>query len=175
MPKKQRRCPITGRTEFISVSVDFQQIYDMIACISGNPLKQSHAVFTIGEDIGTLASFMSFCLLMVESGWLVHDEILVTDNAAVYTGHEARDLEQWFWELIVEERPLHVLVIYLPTKSPELNPIELVFHIFSHRIRSYQIRRNGGPVDQAVIRYGLMVMEEMSYETILNCYKHCGY
>jgi transposase len=175
MPKKQRRCPLTGRTEFISVSGDFRKTYNMIACISGNPLKQRHAVFTIGEENGTSESFMYFCLLMVESGWLVHDEILVMDNAAVHTGHEARDLEQWFWELIVDGRPLHVLVIYLPTRSPELNPIELVFHIFSRRVRSYRIRRNGGPVDRAVIRYGSMVMEEMSYETILNCYKHCGY
>jgi hypothetical protein len=133
----------------------------MIACISGNALKQKHAVYTIGEDNGTLALFMSFCILMVESGWLVHDEILVMDNAAVHTGHEAQDLEQWFWELIVEERPLHVLVIYLPTRSPELNPIELVFHIFSCRIRAYRIRRTNGPVDRAV-------------RTILNCYKHCG-
>jgi transposase len=175
VPKKQRRCPLTGRTDFISVSGDFRQTYNMIACISGNPLKKRHAVYTIGEENGTSASFMSFCLMMVESGWLVHDEFLIMDNAAVHTGREARDLESWFWDLIVDGRPLHVLVIYLPTRSPELNPIELVFHIFSRRIRSYRIRRNDGPVDRAVIRYGSMVMNEISYETILNCYKHCGY
>ncbi len=175
VPKKQRRCPLTGRTDFISVSDDFRQTYNMIACISGIPLKQKHAVYTIGEENGTSASFMSFCLMMVESGWLVHDEYLIMDNAAVHTGREARDLESWFWDLIVDGRPLHVLVIYLPTRSPELNPIELVFHIFSRRIRSYRIRRNDGPVDRAVIRYGSMVMNEISYETMLNCYKHGGY
>jgi hypothetical protein len=97
------------------------------------------------------------------------------DNAAVHTGGEAQDLEEWFWEKLVDGRPLHVLVIYLPMRSPELNPIELIFHIFLHRIQSYRIRRNDGPVDRAVIRYGSMVMNEISYETILNCYKHCGY
>jgi hypothetical protein len=174
VPKKQCRCPLTGRTKFASVSGNFQQTYNMIACISGKPLKQKHAVYTIGKDNGTSASFMSFCLLMVESGWL-DDGILVMDNAAVHTGHEAQDLEQWFWELIVEGRPLHVLVIYLPTRSPELNPIKLIFHIFSRQVRSYQIHRNDGPVDQAVICYGSMVMNKILYETILNCYKHCGY
>ena len=147
----------------------------MIACISGNPLKVKHSVYTIGEANGTAEAFMAFCLLMVKSGWLRHDEFLVLDNAAVHTGGEARDLEQWFWELVVDGQPLHVLVIYLPTRSPELNPIELVFHIFSRRIRSYRIHRNDGAVDRAVIRYGSMVMNEISYETILNCYKHCGY
>jgi hypothetical protein len=109
----------------------------MIACISGNLLKQKHAIYMIGKENGTPALFMSFCVLMVESGWLVHEEILVMDNAAIHMGHEARDLEQWFWELIVEGRPLHVLVIYLPTRSPELNPTKLIFHIFSRRIWSY--------------------------------------
>jgi hypothetical protein len=175
VPKRQRRCPLTGRTDFISVSGDFRQTYNMIACISGNPLKKQHAVYTIGEQNGSSESFMAFCVLMVESGWLVHDEFLIMDNAAVHTGGEARDLEEWFWEKLVDGRPLHVLVIYLPTRSPELNPIELIFHIFSRRVRSYRIHRNDGPVDRAVIRYGSMVMNEISYETILNCYRHCGY
>jgi hypothetical protein len=172
---KQRRCPLTGRTDYISVSGDFRQTYNMIACISGNPLKQQPAVYTMGEENGSAASFMRFCTLMVDTGWLVHDEILIMDNAAVHTGGEARDLEEWFWDRIVDGRPLHVLVVYLPTRSPELNPIELIFHIFSRRIRSYRIQRNDGPVDQAVIRYGCMVMNDISYANVLNCYKHCGY
>jgi hypothetical protein len=67
------------------------------------------------------------------------------------------------------------LVVYLSTRSPKLNPIKLIFHIFSHRIWSYWIRCNNGPVDQAVIRYACMVMNNILYETVPNCYKHCGY
>jgi hypothetical protein len=61
----------------------------MIACISGNLLKQKHAVYMIGKENGTFASYMPFCLLMVKSGWLVHDEFLVMDNAAVHTARKA--------------------------------------------------------------------------------------
>jgi transposase len=175
VPKKQRRCPITGRTDFISVSGDFRKTYNMIACISANPLKQTHCVYTIGEENGTAESFMSFCQLMVQSRWLIHDEILIMDNAAVHTGAEAEDLEEWFWDYMVNGRPLHVLVIYLPTRSPELNPIELIFHIFSRRIRKYRTQNNEGAIDEAVVRYGSMVMDQMEYKTILNCYVHCGY
>jgi transposase len=107
-------------------------------------------------------------------GWLVHGKILIMDNAAVHTGGEARDLEEWFWEKIVDGRPLHVLVIYLPMRSPELNPIKLILHSFSCQIRSYQIWCNDGPADEAVIRYGCMVMNNILYEIVLNCYKHCG-
>jgi hypothetical protein len=63
------------------------------------------------------------------SGWLCHDEIMVMDNAAIHTSGESGELEQCFWETIIDGRPLHILVIYLPTRSPELNPIERIFHI----------------------------------------------
>jgi transposase len=143
---------------------------------SANPLlKQTHCVYTIGEENGTAESFMSFCQLMVQSRWLIHDEILIMDNAAVHTGAEAEDLEEWFWDYMVDGRPLHVLVIYLPTRSPELNPIKLIFHIFSRRIRKYRTQNNEGAIDEAVVRYGSMVMDQMEYKTILNCYVHCGY
>jgi hypothetical protein len=109
----------------------------MIVCISGNPLKPQPAIYTIGKENGTAASFMSFFTLMVDTGWLVHDKKLNVDNTDVHTGREARDLEEWFWENIVDGHPLHVLVVYLSTRSPKLNPIKLIFHIFSHRIWSY--------------------------------------
>jgi hypothetical protein len=48
----------------------------------------------MGEENGNAASFMSFCNLMVNTGWLVHDEILIMDNAAVHTGSEARDVDR---------------------------------------------------------------------------------
>jgi hypothetical protein len=61
----------------------------MIARISGNPLKQQPAIYTMGEENGTAASFMSFCNLMVGTGSLVHDKILIMDSAAVHSGGEA--------------------------------------------------------------------------------------
>jgi hypothetical protein len=175
VPKKLRRCPVSGRMDFIAVSGDFRHTYNMIACISSNPTKLTHTVYTIGEYNGTAAAFVSFCENMVQTRWLLHDEVLVLDNAGIHTGRESADLEEFFWETIIDGRPLHVLVIYLPTRSPELNPIELIFHIFSRRVRSYRMQHASGPVDRAIIRYGTQVLQEISYETILRCYAHCGY
>jgi transposase len=161
--------------DFIAVSGDFRETYNLIACISGNPLKERPLVYTIGKENGTAAAFVSFCEMMVLSGWLCHDEIIVMDNAAIHTGGESDDLERFFWETVVGGRPLHILVIYLPTRSPELNPIELIFHIFSRRVSSYRLRHDAGPVDRAIIRYGTQVLNNISYETILRCFRHCGY
>jgi hypothetical protein len=83
---------------------------------------------------------------------------------------QAQDLEAWFWYLIVGGRPLHVLVIYLPARSPEPNAIKPIFHIFSRHIWSYLICCNDGPVDGALIHYGSMVMNKILYYTILYGY-----
>ena len=83
-------------------------------------------------------------------------------------------IEDMLWETIVDGRPLHILVLYLPTRSPELNPIELVFHILAFRIRSYKYR-TAGPCDKAVLYKAAQVMNEMSYDLILRCCCHCVY
>jgi hypothetical protein len=46
---KQCHSPMTGIVGYISVSGDFSQTYNMIACISGNPLKPQPAIYTIGK------------------------------------------------------------------------------------------------------------------------------
>jgi len=47
---------------------------------------------------------------------------LVLDNAAIHAGGENSVLEDWLW--------MHfgVLVLFLPPRSPDLNPIELVWN-----------------------------------------------
>jgi transposase len=58
------------------------------------------------------------------------------DNATIHTGGTVDVVNDLLWDTIIDRSPLHVLVIYLPTRSPELNPIELIFHILARRIRS---------------------------------------
>jgi hypothetical protein len=82
--------------EYIAVSGDFRETYNLIACISGNPLKEKPVVYTIGKENGTATAFVAFCEMMVMSGWLRHDEIIVMDNAAIHTGGAAADLERFF-------------------------------------------------------------------------------
>jgi transposase len=51
------------------------------------------------------------------------------DNiTSIHTGGEAEIVEDLLWNAI------QVLIMFLPTRSPELNPIELDFHILARRI-----------------------------------------
>jgi transposase len=74
---------------------------------------------------------------------------------------------------------LNVEVVYLPTRSPELNPIELIFHILTawvHSFRSFRYRMAGGPCWKIVKEKTKRVLfDEMDYALILCIYVHSGY
>jgi transposase len=59
------------------------------------------------------------------------------DDARIHTGGVASSVETLLWEMPIEGRPLHILVVYLATHSPELNAIEFVFHILTAQIPSF--------------------------------------
>jgi transposase len=123
--------------------------------------------------------FYVFICSLITVGYFLHNKVLVMDNATIHTGGGAENIRELLWNTVISGRgingrALNILVIYLPTCSPELNPIELIFHILARRIRSFRYRL-AGPSDEAVVRNTKRVLDEMSYKLILKCYDHCGY
>ena len=166
--------PFTGLIDGIPVSGNFRDSYTLTACISANHRKDKNVFFTINKKLNTSKSFMDAVKKMVEEKFLLHHEILIMDNAAIHVGGEAKRLEDYLWETIVDGRPLKVLVLFLPPRAPELNPIELIFNVLVQRLKSYHYRRMEG-VSTNVMKRVEKVMDEISFETILRCYSHCGY
>ena len=173
LPKRVRADPITGRVDCIPVSGDFREAYNLIGCISANPNKPCPVYHTIGKNNGTAEAFTDFVNEMIINGFLRHGEVVIIDNAAIHTCGEASIVEQMLWDTVIDGMPLNVLVLYLPTRSPELNPIELVFHILSVRLRDW---RNYGDVNgSAVVQKTKEVLDNLEYDTVLKCAIHCGY
>ena len=117
---------------------------------------------------------------MIKTGWLGHNEVLIMDNAAIHTGKEADIIEGLLWDTKVNGVPLNILVVYLPTRSPELNPIELIFHILSRRVCSYKYtqqhkKNHGDDRGQMVVKVASDVMDELEYSTVRNCIRSCKY
>jgi hypothetical protein len=135
----------------ILVSGDFHEAYNLLAIISLNPTKPSPIHYVIGEENGNPPSFTAYIMELISSRWFEHGNALILDNAAIHLGGEAGNVKDYLWDTVVDGRPLNVLVIFLPTQSPELNPIELVFHILARHIRSFRYRM-AGPCSNAVVR-----------------------
>jgi hypothetical protein len=172
--KRARADPLTGYMDCIYVSGDFRQTYNLMAITSANPRKQQNMAYSLGVENGDSAAFLLFVEGLIVSGWFEAGDVLVMDNAAIHTGGEAVIVENLLWDYQLNGVPLRVLVVYLPTRSPELNPIELLFHVLARRIQSWQYRMaEQGP--NAVVEQASRVLNEMSYDLILSCFVHCGY
>ena len=129
--------------------------------------EQMHAVLEKKRD---LEGFMEFMSNLVLSGWLQHHDVIILDNVAIHTGGASRRLDDFLWDTIVGEAPLQITVLWLPARSPELNPIELVFHILAKRIRQHRY-----VLGNDVMARSAAVMDLMDRQLIVKCCRHCGY
>ena len=106
-------------------------------------------------------------------GWLHPNDVLVCDNAAIHNSGINSDLEDFLWNTIgINGLPLRILLLPLPTQSPELNPIELVWNTIVMRVRHSVITLMGA---HAVARMAELVMNQLDLATVIATYRHCGY
>jgi transposase len=166
-PTKVRADPLTGY-----INGDFHDLYNLFAIISVNPQKlRPVAYYIVGrEDNGNAAFFLTFVEFLLQNSWFEYGNVLVVDNASIHTGGEADIVENLIWHA------MQVLVVFPPTRSPELNPIELIFHILAWRIRPYRYWQLAGPCNQAVIDLTRQeVLVEILFNIVIQCCTHCGY
>ena len=128
---------------------------------------------SLGVENGDSAAFLLFIKGLIMSGWFKVGNVLTIDNAAIHAGREAVIVENLLWDHQLSGVPLRVLTVCLPARSPELNPIELLFRVLARRIQSWQCRvAEQGP--NAAVKPASKVLNEMSHDLVLSCFVHCG-
>ena len=169
-----RADPLTGMIEGVQVDSNFRDTMTIMACVSVNYRKAHHVAYTIGRQNNSAISYIHFVELMVSSGFLQHGEVLVLDNCNIHHAAELSTMETFLWNHEVDGRPLRIVCLFLPTRTPELNPIELIFHILVRRMKSFHYWKTG-PLDKALKDRIKRIFDDLSLETIKSCAKHCGY
>ena len=106
------------------------------------------------------------------NSWLTRNDILVCDNASLHAKGYNSDLAEWLWNVEgYDGRPLNILLMPLPSGSPELNPIELVWNTIVIRLKGRDIDKAGGHV---VAKEACRVMDEIDLQLVVRTYRHCG-
>lgn len=110
---------------------------------------------------------------MINNRWLVHDEFLIINNAAVHTGKDSKIVNDLLWDTVIDGKPLKILVVYLPLRCLELNPIKKIFYILSKRVRQFWEDQTTDAA--AVLQNATSVMNDFSFELIEKTINSCSY
>ena len=91
--------------------------------------------FDIRKNSNSADDFVGFILAALVDGYLRPGDILILDNATVHSGSDL------FPQLVALLNEAHVDLRFLPTYSPELSPVELVFNMIKTHIRYRRTQR----------------------------------
>lgn len=122
--------------------------------------NHEHVIFfDIRQESNTCLDFVEFILAAINQQYIKQGDILIMDNASVHSG------EDCFIEVLELLEELQVDVRYLPTYSPELNPIELVFGTIKNNIK---FNRTQHTLLDAILEG----VTRLTQDTIVSSYAH---
>lgn len=98
---------------------DFSNTYSIVGFCTID-CRVSPIRFGIGQGNNNAEYFAVQVQLGVLSRFFLPYDVIVLDRAAIHTGKGNSILEDWLWDI------LQILLLLLPARSPEWNPIELV-------------------------------------------------
>lgn len=126
------------------------------ACSLGGVMAEQALIITDTVNKNAFLCFLETTLLPT----LPEGSVLVLDNWTVHHGDDVRDL--------VDAAGCELL--YLPTYSPDLNPIE---HLFA-KVKAFIKRLRPDSTDKLVQAFGDAV-KTVTPANVLNSVRHCGY
>ena len=171
--------PITGIMPTIDVDPDFRNTYSIMGVMQAGDPSMAAVVATIGEENGDSESFLMFMIELVSIDFFNHGDILVLDNCKIHSQGLCDILEDFLWNVTGPDgiNPLNVLIVWLPTRSPELNPIELLWNILVQRLKTVDLYDNNRVRRDAAPRIAEAILQELAHDHGLmkDLYLKCGY
>ena len=128
-----------------------------------NDEKQVAVYYRIRKGTNGADAFFDTISMAVDCGFLVKYDVLVLDNAKIHT----EDLVEWLW--------YHhkILVLFLPTRSPEWNPKELVWRELCTKLASYPIHdamKEFGN-DNTTARTAAHILDNITFDDVRKFFK----
>jgi hypothetical protein len=93
----------------------------------------------------------------------IKQDVLVIDNASIHRYRDLAVLEEILWEVY------KILLIFMPVRSPELNPIELMWNILIQRLR--RVPRTGRHTSERNALAAKDIMDTFTHSKVASCYQ----
>ena len=165
-----RKDPFTRNVPATVVNLDFQNTYNVIGYCGIDPTVPAVDYYIVGKDQTTTAAvFMDTIHQSIAKGFLHAGDILVLDNASIHQYRESAGLRDLLWMY-------RILLLPLPTRCPELNPIELVWNALVQRLRSAEMEGQLNQQDRyPIVSTTEHILSSIPHQEVGRFYAHCGY
>ena len=163
--KRARRDVLTGIIPTTGTDPDLRNTYSIIG-ICGISRRSTPVHYQITEatvDADLLALEIEAA---VASGFLRAGDVLVLDNAANHSGKENTVLDDWLWS------EHSIFVLFLPARTPEWNPIELLWNCLCQRLKHFDWSHMVS--SHRVVGAAILVLDNVTHDEVESFYKKSG-
>ena len=166
--RKVRRDPITGVIPPTFTNGDFRNTY-AVTGFCGIDRYSSPVRYNIHEEKNGADEFALQLEMAIASGFFRPGDVLVLDNASIHNGGDNSNLEEWLYDTV------GVLLVFLPARSPELNPIEQVWRILVNKLQRVPLGVMRSAGSHACAHAAIEILSTMTHEEVEGCYRYCNY
>lgn len=165
--QKTRRNVLTGEVLPVLTDSDFRNTYSIVG-FCGIDERVTPVRHAISQGINDAENFSIQVEGAIRSGWLLPFDCLVADNAAIHSGKENEGLEEWLWD------KFRIFMLFLPARTPEWNPIELVWNILVQRLKTIDLCMLRKKDSHSVVWAASAILNDITHHEVDKCYRHCG-
>ena len=165
--RKTRRSVITGDIPPMMTHPDFRNTYTIVG-MCGIDLLTTPLFYSISQGTNDAQNFAEYIELAILSGFLKPGDVLVLDNAAIHTGGENTILEDFLWD------NFRIFILLLPARTPEWNPIELVWNILVQRLAVFSLEVANDMGKHSLVQASALILNNITHAEVDGCFRKCG-
>ena len=163
--RRARRDIVSGLVPVTLTDPDWRNTYSIIGIV-GIDKRVTPMKYRITKATVDAALFSLEIEDALRTRFLRPGDVLVLDNAANHTGKGNTVLEDWLWNYH------RVCVLFLPARTPEWNPIELIWNILEERLKHQNWEYVEG--SDRVVKAAASVMDNFTHEDVKKCFEKSG-
>ena len=124
--------------------------------------------YSIAPGSNDAVNFAIMSELAVIVGYLLPYDVLVLDRAALHAGGENTFMEDWLRD------NCRIFVLLLPARTPEWNPMELVWNILVQRLHIFSLDIAHSRGKHSFVQVSPVILDGITQEEVDGCFGKCG-